>query len=153
MPNTYTQVYIQIVFAVSGRRSLIKEHNREELQKYITGVISNRDQKPLAIYCMPNHSHILVGLKPTIALSDLVRDIKSGSSGFINDKKWQQEKFNWQEGFGAFSYSHSQLDKVISYINNQKHHHKKTTFKEEYKSFLDKFKISYKDAYLFDDVE
>jgi len=153
MPNTYTQIYIQIVFTVKGKLNLIKENNREELQKYITGIVENRNTKLIAIYCMPDHVHILIGFKPTTMLSDLVRDIKAGSSKFINDKKWIIGKFNWQEGFGAFSYSHSQLDNVIGYINNQEEHHKKKTFKEEYLEFLEKFNVVYDNKYLFEWIE
>ncbi|AOW09866.1 IS200/IS605 family transposase [Flavobacterium gilvum] len=153
MANTYSQIYIQIVFTVKGRENLIKKENREELHKFITGIVSNRDQKLLAIFAMPDHIHILVGMKPNIALSDLVRDIKSGSSKFINDSKWINGKFNWQEGYGAFSYSKSHLNNVIKYILNQEEHHKKQTFKEEYHSFLEKFEIEYDEKYLFEWIE
>ncbi|MGY6560798.1 MAG: IS200/IS605 family transposase [Luteibaculaceae bacterium] len=153
MPNTYTQIYIQIVFAVKGRQNLIAKHNREELHKYITGIIQNREQKLLSIFSMPDHTHLLIGLKPTISISDLVRDIKAGSSKFINDSRWINGKFSWQEGFGAFSYSKSQIDNVIKYIQNQENHHKKQTFKEEYLDFLNKFEIDYDEKYLFEWVE
>lgn len=153
MANTYSQIYIQIVFAVKGRKNLIAKENREELHKFITGIVSNREQKLLAIFAMPDHVHILVGMKPNIALSDLVRDIKAGSSKFINDSKWINGKFNWQEGYGAFSYSKSHLDNVIKYILNQEEHHKKQTFKEEYLSFLEKFEIEYDAKYLFEWIE
>ena len=125
MANTFSQLYVQVVFAVKNRESLIHKNNREELQKYISGIIENRNAKLLAIYCMPNHTHILIGLKPSVLLSDLVRDIKAGSSKFINEKRWIKGKFNWQEGFGAFSYSHSQIGNVIRYINKQEAHHQK----------------------------
>ena len=105
MPNTYTQIYVQIVFTVKGRQNLIARQHREELHKYITGIVQQRGQKMLSIFAMPDHIHLLVGLKPTITISDLVRDIKAGSSKFINDSHWVTGKFNWQEGFGAFSYS------------------------------------------------
>ena len=153
MANTYSQIYIQIVFAVKGRTNLIKEENREELHKFITAIVSNRDQKLLSIFAMPDHVHILIGMKPNLSLSDLVRDIKAGSSKFINDNKWISTKFNWQEGFGAFSYSKSHLDNVVKYILNQKEHHKKQTFKDEYLSFLEKFEIEYDEKYLFDWIE
>ena len=153
MANTYSQIYIQIVFAVKGRQNLIAKENREELHKFITGIVSNREQKLLAIFAMPDLVHILVGMKPNIALSDLVRDIKSGSSKFINDSKWINGKFNWQEGYGGFSYSKSHLDNVIKYILNQEEHHKKQTFKEEYHSFLEKFEIEYDEKYLFEWIE
>ncbi|MBI5875725.1 MAG: IS200/IS605 family transposase [Deltaproteobacteria bacterium] len=153
MPNTYSQIYIQIVFAVQGRQNLIPKQHREELHKYITGIAQNREQKLLSVFCMPDHTHLLVGLKPAIAISDLARDIKAGSSNFINDKKWIYGKFNWQEGFGAFSYSRSQIDDVIQYILKQEEHHRKKTFKEEYVDFLKKFKIEYDEKYLFAWVE
>lgn len=153
MPNTYSQIYIQIVFAVKGRQNLIPEQSRTELQKYITGIVQKRDQKMLAIFCMPDHTHILVGLKPSILISDLVRDIKAGSSKFISDNNLVNGKFNWQEGFGAFSYSKSQIDTVIKYILNQEIHHKKRTFKEEYLNFLKKFEIKYDERYLFEWIE
>ena len=153
MPNTYSQIYIQIVFAVKGRENLISKNNREELHKYITGIIQKREQKLLSIFCMPNHTHILVGLKPSISVSDLVRDIKAGSSKFINDSKWIKGKFNWQEGFGAFSYSRSHIDNVVKYILNQEEHHNKKTFKEEYLDFLEKFEIEYDQKYVFDWIE
>ncbi len=153
MPNTYTQIYIQIVFAVKGRQNLIAQQNREELHKYITGIVQNREQKMLSIFAMPDHIHMLVGLKPNITISDLVRDIKAGSSKFINESKWINSKFNWQEGFGAFSYSKSQIDNVCKYILNQEEHHKKQTFKEEYLDFLNKFEIEFDEKYLFEWIE
>ena len=153
MANTYSQIYIQIVFAVKGRQNLIAKENREELHKFITGIVTNREQKLLAIFAMPDHVHILVGLKPSISISDLVRDIKAGSSKFINDSKWIKGKFNWQEGFGAFSYSKSNLDNVVKYILNQEERHQKKTFKNEYLDFLEKFEIEYDSKYLFDWVE
>ncbi|MGS2739613.1 IS200/IS605 family transposase [Sinomicrobium sp. M5D2P17] len=153
MPNTYSQIYIQIVFAVKGRQNLIQKHHREELHRYITGIVQKRGQKMLSIFAMPDHVHILIGLKPGIALSDLVRDVKAGSSKFINDNRWIKGKFHWQEGFGAFSYSLSQIDRVIKYIQNQEEHHRKRLFKEEYLDFLEKFKIEYNAKYLFDWIE
>ncbi len=153
MANTYTQIFIQIVFSVKGRQNLIPKQRKEELHKYITGIVTNRNQKLLAVHCMPDHAHVLVGLKPTIAISDLVRDIKAGSSGFMNEMNWIKQKFNWQEGFGAFSYGHSQLDQIIKYINNQEEHHRKRTFREEYLEFLDRFHVDYNEQYLFDWIE
>jgi putative transposase len=153
MANTYSQIYIQIVFAVKGRQNLIAKEKREELHKFITGIVTNREQKLLAIFAMPDHVHILVGMKPNISISDLVRDIKAGSSKFINDSKWINGKFNWQEGFGAFSYSKSNLDNVVKYILNQEDHHKKKTFKNEYLDFLEKFEIEYDEKYVFEWIE
>jgi putative transposase len=150
MPNTYTQIYIQIVFVVKGRQNLISKKNREELHRYITGIVQNRNHKLLSIFCMPDHTHLLIGLKPSQSIADLARDIKAGSSGFINEKKWIMGKFSWQEGYGAFSYSKSQLDNVIKYIQNQEEHHAKKTFKEEYLEFLREFEIEYNETYLFE---
>jgi putative transposase len=148
--NTYSQIYIHIVFAVQGRHSFIAEQNREELQKYMSGIILKRSQKLLAIYCVPDHVHLLIGMKPNMPVSDLVRDIKSASSHFISESKKLRGKFNWQEGFGAFSYSRSQISDVIHYISNQKEHHKKRSFREEYLDFLKKFEIEFQDKYLFE---
>ncbi len=153
MANTYTQIYIQIVFAVKGHLNLIPQKNKEELHKYITGIITRRGQKLLSINCMPDHTHIFIGMKPNICISDLTRDIKAGSSKFIKEKGWVKSRFEWQEGFGAFSYAHSQLTSVINYIQNQKKHHEKRTFREEYIEFLNKYKIDFNDKYLFDFIE
>ena len=142
MPNTYSQLYIQIVFAVQGRKSLIKESIREELQKYISGIVSNHKQKLLAIYCMPDHTHIFLSMKPNMAISDLVRTIKSNSSSFLKNRNLLND-FSWQEGFGAFSYAKSQAKNVVDYVLNQAEHHRKRTFKEEYVEFLNKFKIEF----------
>ena len=149
MANTYTQIYIHVVFAVQGRQNLIPKEHKEELHKYITGIVQNKKQKLIAINCMPDHSHIFIGMKPSIALSDLVRDIKNNSSAFINEKKWVRGKFNWQEGFGAFSYGHSQIEVVVKYIQNQEDHQAKRTFKEEYLEMLKKFAVEYDEKYLF----
>ncbi len=153
MSNTFSQIYIQIIFTVKGRQNLIPSQKREELHKYITGIIKNRNQKLLAIFAMPDHIHLLVGLKPDIRISDLVRDIKSGTSKYISENNWVKEKFSWQSGYGAFSYSKSQIDNVIKYISNQEQHHKKRTFKDEYLDFLKKFGINYNEQYLFDWIE
>lgn len=151
--GTFSQIYIQIIFAVKGRQSLISEKWETELYKYITGIITNKGQKLLAINGMPDHIHILIGMKPSCCLSDLVREIKKSSNKFITEQNFTKFSFAWQEGYGAFSYSHSALDNVIAYINNQKEHHKKKSFRDEYKEFLTKFKIEYKDEYLFDWIE
>lgn len=153
MPNTYSQIYIQIVFAVKGRENLISKSHREELHKYITGIVQKREQKMLSVFCMPDHCHLLIGLKPSMSISDLVRDIKAGSSKFINDSKWVRGKFNWQEGFGAFSYSKNQIDTVCNYILNQEEHHKKRSFKEEYLDLLVQFEVEYEEKYLFEWIE
>lgn len=153
MANTYTQLYIQIVFAVKGKQNLISERIREPIEKYICGIIKNKKSKPLAIYCNPDHLHVLIGLHPSISVSDIGRDIKSNSSKWINKNKMIMGKFQWQEGFGAFSYSKSQIDNVVKYILNQPIHHKKTTFKEEYLLLLEKYEIEFDDKYLFDWLE
>jgi len=153
MANTYTQIYIHVVFAVQGRQNLIRSEHKDEVQKYMTGIVSRQHQKLIAINNMPDHFHLLVGLKPDIALSDLVRDIKAGSSGFINTKKWVRGRFEWQEGFGAFSYSHSQLTSVIRYIRNQERHHARTTFQREYRQMLDKFNVPYDERYIFKSID
>lgn len=150
MANTYTQIYIQIVFAVQGRHSLLPKRHLEELYKYITGIAQRREQKMLAIGGMPDHVHIFIGLNPKVALSDLVRDVKAGSSGFINEQKWVQGRFRWQEGYGAFSYARSQIDQVCRYILNQEQHHTQRSFKEEYLDLLRKFAVDYDEQYLFE---
>ncbi|WP_289663927.1 IS200/IS605 family transposase [Flavobacterium panacagri] len=152
MADTYSQLYVQIVFAVKGRKNLISKNRKDEIYKYITGIVTNQKQKLIAINGMPDHIHILVGIKPNISLSDLVRDIKSCSSKFINEQKWINGKFEWQNGFGAFSYGHSQLTNAIKYIENQEEHHKTKTFREEYIAFLKLFNIDFKNEYLFEDV-
>ena len=149
MSNTYTQIYVQIVFAVQGRQNLITENNREKLEKYICGIVSNKKSKPLAIFCNPDHTHILIGLHPSVSISDMARDVKANSSKWINEQKMIMGNFNWQEGFGAFTYSKSQIDAVAKYILNQPKHHKRTLFKDEYINLLKKFKIDYDEKYLF----
>lgn len=151
--STYSQIYIQVVFAVKNRQALISDDWEEELYKYITGIVQNKEQKMLAINGIPDHIHIFIGMKPSCCLSDLVREIKKATNSFINEKNFTKFKFEWQEGYGAFSYSHSSLDNVIGYIRNQKEHHKKRSFKEEYIDFLDKFNVEYKNEYLFQWIE
>lgn len=153
MPNTYSQIYIQIVFAVKGRQNFIKESFREEIQKYMSGIVSNKKQKLYAIYCMPDHTHLLVSIKPDISISDLVRDIKSNTTSFIKETKFLDKPFSWQEGFGAFSYSKSQAPRVVNYILNQPSHHQKRNFKEEYLEFLKNYDIAYDEKYLFEFYE
>jgi putative transposase len=153
MANTYTQIYIQVVFAVQGRQCLIQPDHKEEIYKYITGIVTNQGQKMIQINGVADHVHLLIGMKPNIALSDLVRDVKAGSSKFINDRRWIKGKFNWQEGFGAFSYGHSQLDQVIQYIRDQEKHHQQNSFKNEYLKLLRKFDIAFEDMYVFDFIE
>ena len=154
MANTYSQIYIQFIFAVKSRESQILESHRERLQQYITGIIRSKEQKLLAIYANPDHIHLLVGFnKLDIKISDFVKEIKSNSSKKINEENWFIGKFHWQEGYGAFSYAHSQLDNVYHYIENQEEHHRKKTFREEYIDFLRKFEVDYDEKYLFDWLE
>lgn len=150
MAGTFSQIYIQVVFAVKGRECVIHTSWEEELYKYISGIVRNKGQKMLAINGMPDHLHFIIGMKPSCCLSDLVREIKKSSNDFINEKKFSKYKFSWQEGYGAFSYSHSALDNVIQYVNNQKEHHRKISFKEEYKEFLEKFEVEFREEYLFE---
>ena len=150
MANTFTQLHIQIVFSVRNRNSLIRDAWREHLHQYITGIVRNKGHKMLAINSMPDHIHIFVGLKPDVSVSDLVRDIKANSSKWINTEKLTGIRFEWQEGYGAFSYGHSQIGDVVSYILNQQEHHKTRTFREEYIDFLHKFDVRYDPEYVFD---
>jgi len=150
MANTYTQLYIQFVFSVKGRENLIKESFREELEKVMCGVINNHKCKTFAVYCNPDHTHIFVGMHPTISPSKLMEQVKSGSSNWLNSKQHIRGHFTWQDGFGAFSYSKSQIDHVVKYVLNQPEHHKKQSFKEEYLLFLKKFNVDYNPKYLFE---
>jgi len=150
MANTYTQLYVHVVFAVKGRQNMISPKWKEELYKYITGIVTNQGQKLMIINGMPDHLHILIGMKPDIALSDLVRDIKSNSSKFINEKGLTIGKFAWQNGFGAFTVGQSQQENVINYIKTQEEHHRHRTFREEYLDFLNTYQIAYNDQYVFE---
>lgn len=151
MANTYTQLYFHIVFAVKGRNNFISKQWKDELYKYISGIIANKDQKLMIVNGMPNHIHLLIGTKPNCNLSDLIRDIKANSSKWINEKKFTNFHFEWQTGFGAFTVSQSGVPKAIEYIKNQEEHHRKKTFKEEYVEFLKAYQIDFKDEYLFDE--
>lgn len=153
MANTYSQVYLQFVFAVKGRQSLINQKYNDELQKYITGIVQNRRQKMLAINNVPDHLHMLVGFGTIMSMADFMEEVKSISSKFINEKGWVHGKFEWQKGYGVFSYSRSQIDNVIHYIQNQQEHHKRKSFKEEYLEFLRKFEIEFDERYLFEWIE
>ena len=147
--GVFFQIYIHVIFAVKDRYSLIKSTWEEELYKYITGIVTNKNQKMLAINGTLDHIHFLIGMRPSCCLSDLVREVKKSSNAFIKDKRFCKSLFEWQEGYGAFSYSHSALNNVIRYINNQKEHHTKKSFKEEYIEFLKKFEVEYDEKYLF----
>jgi REP element-mobilizing transposase RayT len=150
MAGTYSQIYIQYVFAVQGRQNLLHIDWRQEVFKYIAGIIRTKGSKPIIVNGISDHVHVFVGLKPSISIADLVRDIKNGSSKFINEQGWTSGRFSWQEGYGAFSYAHSQINDVYRYILNQESHHHKKTFKEEYLELLKKFEIVYDERFLFD---
>jgi len=150
MADTYTQLYIQLVFSVQGRKSLIPKQYKEDVHKYITGIVQNRRHKLIAINAMRDHIHIFIGLHPSQSISDLVNNIKTGSTKKIKEQSWSSKEFSWQNGYGAFSYSRSHIDNVVKYIDNQEQHHKKRTFRAEYLDFLKKFDIEYKDEYLFE---
>ncbi|MDD2986545.1 IS200/IS605 family transposase [Flavobacterium sp.] len=149
MANTYTQIYIQFVFAVKYREGIIHDLFKEELYQYIGGIIKNKNHKLLAINGVKDHLHLFIGMKPTQSISELMQDIKGSSSKWINDKNFLKVKFEWQEGYGAFSYSKSHVDAVIKYIGNQEQHHKTKSFHEEYLGFLKAFEIEYDKRYVF----
>jgi REP element-mobilizing transposase RayT len=153
MANTYTQIYIHGVFCVQDRYCLISKTWKDELFKYITGIVQKNGHKMIAINGMADHLHIFAGMKPSQSLSDLMQDIKGDSSKWINSKGFLRGRFSWQEGFGAFSYSASQIDGVVKYINNQEIHHTKKTFMDEYKDILKKFNIDFDDKYLFKKID
>jgi REP element-mobilizing transposase RayT len=150
MANTYTQLYVQFVFSVQGRKNLIKESFRDELEKVICGIITNQKCKTYAIYCNPDHTHIFVGMHPAISPAKLMEQAKSSSSKWLNNKNYIPGKFSWQDGYGAFTYSKSHIDNVVKYILNQPEHHKKQSFKNEYLLFLKKFEIEYDTKFLFE---
>ena len=152
MANTYTQIHLQFVFAVKYRNGLIHASFKEELYKYISGIIKENNHKLLAINGMPDHLHIFIGMRPSQSISDLLQDIKGSSSKWINEKKFLKVKFEWQEGYGTFSYSKLHVNNVISYIQNQENHHKKETFREEYLKFLKVFEIEYDERYIFKEL-
>jgi len=153
MANTFSQIYIQTVFAVSNRQSLIKPEFKEDLYKYVTGIVRNQGQKLIAINGVADHVHLLIGLRPAMALADLVQEIKADSTNFINKKRWVRGRFSWQEGYGAFSYGHSQLDTIIRYIQNQEKHNKRSSFKNEYLTLLRRFDIAFEEKYVFEFIE
>jgi len=151
MSNTFSQLYVHVVFAVKGRANLISAKWKEDLFKYITGIITNKNQKLIQINGVSDHLHLLIGIKPNCNLSDLVRDVKANSSKWINENKFVKGKFEWQEGFGAFSVGYSQIETVVNYILNQEEHHRKKTFREEYIKFLNDYQIDFKPEYVFED--
>ena len=152
MANTYTQIHIQIIFAVQNRFSLIKKDWQEELYRYISGIVQQNNHKMLQINGMPDHVHLFLGMRPSQSLSELMQMVKGSSSAWINKKGFTKSKFSWQAGYGAFSYSKSQVPKVIRYIQNQEHHHKKKNFIEEYYAFLKAFEIEYDERFVFKPV-
>ena len=153
MSGTFSQVYIQVVFAVKGRQNLIAPDWKNEINSYIAGIIKGKGQKPIIVNGVSDHIHAFIGLKPSMRISDLVRDIKNNSSNFINDNKFVSGRFSWQEGYGAFSYSSSHINNVYNYILKQEEHHRTKTFKEEYHEFLHEFGINYEEKYLFDWID
>ncbi len=150
MGNTYVKAYFHLVFAVQNRQALIQKQWKNNLEKYITGVIQNHHHKLIAIGSMPDHLHIFIGYNLNQTIPDLVEDIKTSSNQWIKRERLSYNKFSWQKGYGAFTHSHSQLDDVAKYVLNQERHHYKKTFEEEYLEMLEKFEISYKTQYLFD---
>lgn len=153
MADTYTQLYIQVVFAVQRRERLIDPTWEDDLYKYITGIVQQKDQCLLAINGVPDHIHLLIRIKPNCNLSDLVREIKKASTNYINDRKLSPIRFSWQNGFGAFSYNNRDVDLIIGYIKKQKQHHQEKNFRKEYLELLDEFEIDYKEEYLFDWID
>ena len=153
MANTFTQLYVHAVFAVKYREQLILPSFETRLHKYMTGIVTNLGQKMLAINGMPDHVHIFMGFKPTANIADIIGKVKSNSSGFINENKLLHGYFQWQEGYGAFTYAHAQRYQVINYILNQKEHHRKKSFKEEYLELLNEFEVEYDKRYLFDWID
>ena len=149
-PGVFSQVYLHFVFSPKGREACLRDEIQEEVFRYISRTLSNKKQKPLKINGMADHIHILVGLNTIVHLPDLVRDIKRSSSLYINERKLVPKKFQWQEGYGVFSYGRSQIPMISNYIANQKHHHRKRNFRNEYIEFLERFEISYDPQYLFE---
>ena len=152
MANTYTQLYVQLIFSPKGREKMIPKQHKEDIHKYITGVVQNekRRHKLIAIHCMPDHIHIFVGLHPAQSISSLVSDIKTALTKYIKQQPWMPFAFEWQDGYGAFTYAHSQIDAVAKYVVNQEAHHHQKTFREEYLEFLEKFDVPYDKRYLFE---
>ena len=149
MVNTYTQIHIQCVIAVKYQKSLIGDDWKDPLHKYMTGILQNYGHKMLAINSMPDHLHLFFGFRPNQSLNDLMRIVKNESSVWVNDQQFTSAVFQWQEGYGAFSYSRSHVSKVIEYVLNQEEHHRKKTFLEEYQQFLEQFEVAYEDRYIF----
>ncbi len=153
MPGTFSQIYLQYVFAVKGRENLLQKPWRDEVFKYISGIIKGKNQKPIIVNGFIDHVHVFVGIRPSMGISDLIRDIKNNACNFINEKKFLKNRFEWQTGYGVFSYSHSQIENVYEYIAKQEEHHRKKSFKEEYFELLKRFEVEYNEKYLFKWIE
>lgn len=153
MANTYTQSYLHVVFAVSARTGVIGADRREELQKYMTGIVTRQGHQLIAIHCRPDHTHLLVGLRPNVAPSDLIGDIKTGSTNHINEQRWIGCRFSWQTGYGAFSVSHSHLAPVAHYIRDQESHHRRRSFQQEYVEFLQRHAVAFNAKFTFKSLE
>ena len=150
--NTYSQIYLHFVFAEKHRRALIPRQHKDELHRFMASLIEARKCKPLAIHCMPDHAHVFVGFHPTVSIPDFVKEIKVQSTTFLRSKGWVPQTFQWQEGYGVFSYGHSQIARVCNYVHNQEEHHRRKTFQEEYKLLLEKFNVAYDLRYIFDQI-
>jgi len=150
MANTYSQLNIHCVFAVKGRENFITKEFRDNLHRYMSGVLKNDGSYPLAVGGWMDHVHVFFELQPTMTIADQIRMLKATSSKWVNDNKLVKGKFHWQEGYGAFSYSRSQRNSVIKYITTQETHHKKRTFRDEYMELLNKFEIPFEDKYIFE---
>ena len=153
MANTYTQLHIQLVFAVKNRAALINKEWKARLHQYITGIFQQNGHKMLQINSVPDHIHIFIGLRPSQSISAIVQNVKTESSKWIKENEFCPSAFAWQEGFGAFSYSKSHVDKVIRYVQNQETHHKKETFLDEYRRLLKAFEVEYDEQYIFKEPE
>lgn len=153
MANTYTQMYAQIIFSPKGRENLILPSFEERIYQYMTGVIRDNGQKLIAINGMPDHLHLFIGFKPNMAIADLVREVKTSATKYINNHRLLPWRFGWQDGYGCFTYAHSQIDVVAQYVMSQKQHHRTKTFREEYTALLQKFEVAYDDRYVFEYYE
>ncbi|MCG9791155.1 IS200/IS605 family transposase [Flavobacterium algicola] len=153
MANTYHQLYVQAVFAVKYRDAVINKEWKTTLMGVIGTLINETGCKTIIVNGVEDHVHCLIGLKPVVSISELMKTVKAKSSKYINDHNLTKNRFEWQEGYGVFSYSHSQIDNVYKYIVNQENHHKKQSFKEEYLAFLNKFEVPYDERYIFEDLK
>jgi REP element-mobilizing transposase RayT len=153
MANSFKQIYVHVIFAVKGRQSLLKNEHREELHKYMTGIVKERECKLVAINSVSDHLHLMLAYNPKVVLADVIRDLKAFSSKMMNERGWFEREFHWQNGYGAFSVSPSQADTVVRYIANQEEHHRKKTFREEFVEFLKNSGIEFDPKYLFDPIE